>query len=149
MPLIPWNPSPERNLERAWRDFDRLFTEELRPLGAVIGQGIPSMEVLDAGTEIVVRAELPGIDPKDVEVRVTDESLTLRGERKAEVEDRNKRYYHTERHYGSFVRTIPFPESVQAGAAQASFQNGVLEVRAPKRSPEEGQGGHRLDITTH
>ncbi len=93
------------------------------------------------------KLELAGIDPKDVDVRITEEGITLRGERKLEA-DRND-IHHTERFYGSFTRSVGFPVPVDTTRARATFRHGVLEVRAPKRNPADGPDGRRLNIEVH
>jgi HSP20 family protein len=81
---------------------------------------------------LVVRAELPGIDPdQDVDISVADGKLTIRAERKDETKEERKGYYRTEFQYGSFVRTVPLPPGADESSVQASYTDGVLEVRVP------------------
>lgn len=104
-------------------------------------------EVVDGNT-LVVRAELPGIDPeKDVDVTVADGVLTIKGERQEKKEHRDKDSYRSEFRYGSFVRRLALPRGVQQADVKASYKDGVLEVRAPL--PEQGQeaGASKIPIT--
>lgn len=88
-------------------------------------------EVVDGNT-LVIRAELPGIDPeKDAEITVSDGGLTIRAERQEKKEHKEKDSYRSEFRYGSFVRRIPLPDGVKEGDVTASYKDGVLEVRAP------------------
>ena len=97
----------------------------------------PKVEVLHHNGELSVRAELPGLKKDDVKVELTDEALTISGERKEEKEEKREGYYRSERSYGNFCRYIPLPEGVKTDSATAEFRDGVLEVKmqAPKREP--------------
>ena len=95
----------------------------------------PQIEAFERGGKFIVRADLPGLKKDDVKVEVTDEAITLSGERRQEHEEKGEGYYRTERSYGSFYRQIPLPEGIKADDATATFQNGVLEIsmQAPQR----------------
>jgi HSP20 family protein len=80
----------------------------------------------------MVRAELPGIDPKNVEITVTQDTLTLKGEARVDREDKARNYYRRELRYGSFLRSIQLPSDVKGDQATASYKNGILEIRVPK-----------------
>ncbi|HQP29278.1 MAG TPA: Hsp20/alpha crystallin family protein, partial [Syntrophales bacterium] len=82
--------------------------------------------------EVVVKAELPGIDEKDLDVSLSEHALTIKGEKKEEKEDQGKGYYRMERSYGSFHREIPLPASIDAKKVEAAFKNGLLTVTLPK-----------------
>jgi HSP20 family protein len=86
-----------------------------------------------------VRADLPGIDPDEVDVEIDDGILAISGERKEEREENRDGFYRTERVYGSFYRAIPLPEGVDENNVQASFTNGVLEIRIPEPRQEQRQ----------
>ncbi|MFO7273252.1 MAG: Hsp20/alpha crystallin family protein [Bacillota bacterium] len=147
MDLIPWHPL--RELERLRGPLERFFADPFFapavPFGALVG-AFP-VEVVEQGDDIVVRCELAGIDPKEVDVRITDQGVTIRGERKAEEVDRQRGAYRSERFYGAFSRTVSFPVPVDSDRASATFRHGLLEVRAPKRNPDAGPDGRRLNIT--
>ena len=79
-----------------------------------------------------MKAELPGIDKENIEVNLTDHTLTIKGEKKKEEEVKEENYYRCERSYGSFLRSVELPKDVHADKVKASFKNGILEVRVPK-----------------
>jgi HSP20 family protein len=113
------------------------------------GQGgarrwIPAMDVVETEDHFVLRADLPGLSESDVNIELEDNVLTVAGERKSEHEQRSEGYYRVERAFGSFSRSLTLPEGVDAEAIQASFANGVLEVRIPK--PEQ-QKPRRVQIS--
>jgi len=92
----------------------------------------PSIDVVDRGDEIVVAAELPGLEDKDIEVALTRDTLTIKGEKKEEKEEKGKSFHRMERSYGSFVRIIPLPVDVKTEKAGATFKRGVLTITLPK-----------------
>ena len=92
----------------------------------------PVVDVYDEKDDIVVKAELPGMDKNDIQVNVSDSELTLKGEKNKEEKIEEEDYYSCERSYGAFVRSIKLPTEVQADKIKASFKNGILEVRLPK-----------------
>jgi HSP20 family protein len=104
----------------------------------------PPMEVFEREGHLVVRADLPGLTKDDVHVEVTDEALTIEGERRAEHEERQGGVFHSERRYGRFHRQIPLPEGVNAEQVTASFKDGVLEVSMP--APQRQARGRRIEI---
>lgn len=93
---------------------------------------MPAVDMVDEKDEIVVKADLPGLDQKDIEVTVQDGTLTIRGERKEEKEEKKEDYYYAERTYGAFMRSLPLPKGVDADKVKATFKKGVLEVHLPK-----------------
>ena len=92
----------------------------------------PRVDVSETDKEIKVSAELPGMDEKDLDVSLTRDTLTIKGEKKEEKEDKGKDYYRMERSYGSFVRSIPLPFDIDTDKVQATFKKGVLQVVLPK-----------------
>src|SRR5688572_32690525 len=106
----------------------------------------PQIETFQRGNEFVVRADLPGLTKDDVKVDVTEDSITLQGERREEHEEDREEYYRSERTYGSFYRVVPLPEGAITDSAKAEFNNGVLEIvlQAP---PKEVSRGRRLEIS--
>ena len=95
----------------------------------------PAVDMTEKDKEFEITAELPGLDEKDVEVKLSNGNLTIKGEKKEEKEEREKDYYLSERRYGSFVRSLPVPDGVMADKVEASFAKGVLTIRLPK-TPE-------------
>jgi HSP20 family protein len=118
------------------REVNRLFDDVVRGFGMpslddrARGLSWPSVELGESDQEIRVTAELPGLDEKDVEITVEEGVLTLRGEKKSEVQDKERGY--TERSYGRFERRIGMPQGVDRDNASATFRNGVLSVTLPK-----------------
>ncbi|MBO6604517.1 MAG: Hsp20/alpha crystallin family protein [Roseicyclus sp.] len=107
----------------------------------------PTLDIIDKGTEIKLVAELPGMAEEDIDLRVTDHSLTLRGEKTEEVEegDEDGDYYVNERRFGAFTRTVQLPEGVDHDGIKAHFKNGVLTVHLPKK-PEAQQTGRKIAV---
>ena len=93
---------------------------------------VPQIDVVDTDKEIKISAELPGLDEKDIEISLTRDALTIKGEKREEKEEKGKDYYRSERSYGSFTRTIPLPVEIDAEKVGASFKKGVLTVKLPK-----------------
>jgi HSP20 family protein len=118
------------------REMDRLVDSFGREFGwpapGQAGAMAPSIDVSETDSEIKVEAELPGVDQKDVEVVVTDNVLTIKGEKKAEKEEKKKDYHLVERSYGGFARSVTLPFAAEPDKAKASFKNGVLTVTLPK-----------------
>lgn len=139
MSIVKW--SPLKELEDMRKDMDRLFEEFFSPitrrqrgwLKPEMGVIVPNIEMYDRKNEIVVKAELPGVAKEDIDLTITKDSLTLKGETKKEEEIKEENYYAAEISYGSFTRTIALPAEVDSEKAKASFKNGVLEVVLPKR----------------
>lgn len=147
--LTPWRaaaPSPfgRDPFMNFRREMDRLFDDFFAPAeprsfagpgaGAAQAMVMPSLDVHETDQNYVVSAELPGIDPKDVELDLRDNALTLRGEKRSErkEEDGGRRY--SERSFGRFERTIPLAAEVDADNVEARFENGVLKVTLPKNA---------------
>src|SRR3989338_6623853 len=110
------------------REMDRLFDDFFRRVGLMR----PSVVVVETDDTVEVKAELPGIEPIGVDISVSGDKLSIKGERKAEKEEKGKTFYRVERCYGSFCRTVELPVSVEADKAKADYKNGVLEITLPK-----------------
>jgi HSP20 family protein len=106
----------------------------------------PDIDVLQRGDELVVRADLPGVNADDVVVEVGEDAVTISGERQQEREEERGGVYRFERSYGSFLRVVPMPEGAIADQAKASFKDGVLEITVPA-PPEQVSRGRRLEIS--
>jgi HSP20 family protein len=161
--LTRWDPavsSPFEFMERMNEEMDRWFDRVTRdfgfprrsslfrsPWGSATREGIwaPRIEAFQKDDRFIVRAELPGLSKDDVTVEVTDQALTIRGERRDEREEEREGFYHSEREYGQFSRTIPLPEGVITENANATFRDGVLEISMPAAPPEANRG-RRLEI---
>ncbi len=140
MSVVKW--SPLKELEDMRRDMDRLFEEFFTPAprrrrwsGKQDGGGIvvPGIDMYDRKNEIVINAELPGVNKEDIDLSITKDTVTLKGEVKKEEEIKEEDYYASERNYGAFARTIALPVEVDSEKAKASFKNGILELVIPKR----------------
>jgi HSP20 family protein len=107
---------------------------------------LPDVEVLQRHNQLVIRADLPGLTRDDVKVEITDEAVTLEGERRREHEEEKAGVYRCERSYGSFRRVIALPQGAITDQAKASFKDGVLEITMPA-PPESVNRGRRVDIT--
>ncbi len=118
-------------------EIDRLF--ENFHLGNGLGSGalVPSTDVAETDTTIEITAELPGLEEKDVQVNVADNVLTIKGEKKAEKEEKDKNYHKVERSYGSFYRSIELPAGTEADKIKATLSKGVLKVVVPKAAPAQ------------
>jgi len=134
-------------MDRLFEDFD-FGRDWLAPvIGREFSGGMwaPQVEMVEREGELVVRADLPGLTKDDVKVELTDNAITIEGERRGEKEEKREGFYRTERSYGKFYRRLPVPEGVEVKNANATFNNGVLEItiQAPKR---EKQKPRRLEI---
>jgi HSP20 family protein len=130
-----WRPS--RDLLGIRDEMNRLFDNFFSGLperrsGLLEGEWAPSIDIAETDNEIVVTAELPGVDQKDVDITITDDVLTLKGEKKEEKEIKKENYHRIERSYGGFQRTVTLPTGVQADKAKATYKDGVLTVNVPK-----------------
>lgn len=99
----------------------------------------PQVEIFERANNIVVRAELPGLNRDDVDVEIDDDALILRGERHNDVEEHEEGYYRSERSYGSFYRAIPLPQGTDPNTCSATFTDGVLEVSIQKPAPQQSR----------
>jgi HSP20 family protein len=160
--LVPWprrfglwrgEREEEHPLEAFHREFDHLFEDfwrgfDLPILGHYeprVGAMTLKMDVREEEDRFLVSVELPGMDEKDVEVVLSDNVLTLKGEKKAEKEEAGKGYAYKERSYGSFRRSIPLHAEVVADKVEASFDKGVLTVELPK-TPEAKKAHKKIPI---
>jgi HSP20 family protein len=113
----------------------RRFTQEMDRFyhapGGVAGIWSPTIEVKEEGGKFKVTAELPGVKSEDVKVQVTGEAVILEGERKSEKEEKREGFYHSERSYGRFYRSIPLPKGADTDKALAEYKDGVLEINIP------------------
>lgn len=133
-PFYDFQQDMNRVFERFFKGFD---VAPFEAPGDGFGKYNPSIDVKESEKEIVVTAELPGLEEKDFELLLGDDSLTLKGEKKEEKEDKGKDYYRMERSYGCFHRVIPLPEGIDTKNVDAKFKNGVLKVTLPKTEEEK------------
>jgi len=134
MTLVRWDPF--RNLMTLQERMNRLFEETVQrgredePL--MPGMWTPPVDIFEAGEEIVLTAELPGMEMKDIDIQVRDNTLTLKGERKMERDVKEDSFHRVERAYGTFSRSFTLPQTVDQEKISASYTKGVLEIRMPK-----------------
>lgn len=155
---FPFLTSPFSLMRHFSEEMDRFFSESgilprWRPSGllrwpreARETRWMPDIEMFTKDGKFIVRADLPGLTKNDVKVEITEEALTIQGERHDERERKEAGYYQTERSYGAFYRTVRLPEGVKTDTATASFHDGVLEVTMG--APVAKAGGRRIEIGT-
>jgi len=129
---------PFRDLMGIQDEINRLFdwTLSRRPsegAGLLQGEWAPAIDVAENENSVFVKAELPGMSEKDIDVNILGNTLTIKGEKKKEEEKKEHSYYRLERSYGSFQRSITLPTVVDSAKCKASFKNGVLEIEMPKK----------------
>ena len=133
--VMPWRPL--RDLEEMQRRFDDILGWPFQP---AVWRRTPTMEmgwapaidVFEKDDKFVVKAELPGMKEDDINISVVGDTLTIKGERKAESESKEDDYYYCERSYGSFSRSLAVPSNVDAKKIEANYEDGVLEISLPK-----------------
>lgn len=124
MQLMRWDPL------RQLVDFDRAFRSFSG--GSEEAPWAPAVDIAETGDQLVIRADLAGVEKDDIDVRVEDNTLILRGKKKRDKEFKEEQAYRVERTYGSFLRSFRLPETVDAARIAATMKNGVLEIRLPK-----------------
>ena len=154
--LQTWRPFEglRREVDRLFEDFGRDFWPaavrrplfDLEPFGRreLIWRA-PAVDVVEKDKAYEVTAELPGMNEKDIEVKVSNGYLTIRGQKEEEKDEKEKDYHLRERVFGSFERQFPLPESVDADKIQASFKDGVLMVTLPKK-PEAIKPEKKIEV---
>jgi len=162
--LVPWRDKSQTPATREdyhdpflsfRREVDRMFDDFFsgfgrRAVGPSFGSWgtpTPSMDLTENDNEIIVTAEMPGLDNKDFEVTVSGDLLTLKGEKKAEHEHRNGDAYYMERRFGSFSRSVRLPFEVKDEQVDARYEKGVLTIRMPKPA-EMQQQARRIEVRT-
>ena len=145
MALVRWDPAREVDSLQGEvnRLFDSFFGSGSRSGNGALRRWIPSMDLVESDNDLVLRADLPGMSEDDVQIEIKDNVLTVSGERRSEHEDKQESFYRAERSFGHFARSLTLPEGVDPDSVQATFNNGVLEVRVPK--PAERKP-HRVAI---
>ncbi len=135
MAIVRWEPF--RDLLTTQDRVNRLFNETLPQLfgeeGWVSRNWAPPVDIYETDQDLVLKAELPGVDAKDVEVRVEDNTLFLKGQRNIRKEVKEENYHRVERSYGAFSRTFALPSSIDADKVTAEYKDGVLTLTMPKR----------------
>jgi HSP20 family protein len=137
--LTRWDPFREFSTMRdRMNRMNRLFPESYRPEGPeealTTTSFAPAVDIYEDEHNITLKIEVPGIDEKDIDVRIENNTLTVHGERKIEKEEKEENFRRVERQYGSFTRSFTLPSSVDPGQVSAHYDNGVLKVKLAKRA---------------
>ena len=161
MSLIPWRsksrsadisePGAQMSLQRFRDEIDRTFERFFRDPWGTVGSGLsafgpwgPAVDVSQTDTEVSVRAEIPGLDPKDLDITIQGNMLVLAGEKKESAEEKGKDYSYAECRYGSFRRAIELPSSIDPDKVTAEHKNGVVTIRIEKSRAERPR---RIDVS--
>lgn len=129
--LLPWRPFG------MGRFFDEDFQDIELPKSLAVTA--PAINVYEKGKNVIVECQLPGIDPEDVKIDVADDLVKISGEKKEEVEEKDKNYYRKEISYGSFARSVALPRKVKSSQAEADYNDGVLKITLPKIEEKESK----------
>lgn len=138
--LIPWRESA-KSLDAFRREMDRLFDRFFDMIPFSEQEFVPSVDVSETANEVVVQAEIPGIDPKDLDISLNGRLLTLKGEKKSEHEEKKENYHKIERKYGAFSRTLELPADVDPDKVEANYKDGVLKIVLPKT-----ESGKKIEV---
>lgn len=141
MSLVPWNPF--REMDNFSKDLNSMI--DLPPFRFFGGMNTPRVDVFQTDTDVVVKAEIPGIRKEDLNVYVDENSIRLSGQSKRDNEYKDENIYRTERYYGKFSRTIPLPVEIKSDQAVAEYKDGILSITVPKVEPTKTKG-KRIDI---
>jgi HSP20 family protein len=148
MSVVKWEPF--RDLMALQDRMGRLFGDSIfRPVvdeRSLLGDWMPAVDIYEDAESITIQAELPGMEMKDIDVKVEDNRLTLSGERKLEQEEKRDNYHRIERVYGSFYRNFALPTTVEAEKIRAAYERGILKVTLPKRE-ETKPKKIKIDVT--
>jgi len=144
-PLARLRSEMDRFFDRVWKDFDRDPFAALTRLPETLGQmsDWPAMDMAEDDKAVTIRLDVPGLDAKDVDVEVSGNQLSVRGERQDEFSEEKRGVHRRERYSGSFARTITLPSYVDAGKVEARYDKGTLTITAPKIP---GQGPKRVQV---
>ncbi len=131
--ITPWKPLNE--LSRLRKEMDRLWEDFFggRELMAPETTWVPAVDVSETNEAIVVKAEVPGIEPKDIDISLSGDLLTIKGEKKQRTEEKKENFHRIETRYGAFSRTIRVPVSIDADKIEASYDKGILKIVLPKK----------------
>ena len=128
---------PDFGLFGLHREIDRLFSEFAQGMGPNGANIVPNIEISETDKTIEVSAEMPGLERKDVDISIEDDTLTIRGEKKVEESQKDKNVQLSERCYGIFYRVLQLPPGIDPSSIQATMSNGILKVTIPKPAQSE------------
>jgi HSP20 family protein len=138
MPIMRWHPL--RPVSSIRDEFNRLFEDlDKIPEQMPLSMGEPAIDLWETNQDVMLKADLPGIDPDNIQLEVTENSISISGESKSEEEYKDRNFIRKERSYGKFSRTLALPASVKPEDAEATFKDGLLEIRLPKSKPVRGR----------
>lgn len=129
-------PSVWREMDRLQREMNRVF-DDYHPRRFRRAPTFPAMNIWNSDAGLVVTAEVPGVDSKDIDVNVVNDTLTLSGERKPDQLEEGSCCHRQERGFGKFSRSIQLPYAVEANKVEATFKNGVLQISLPRRAEDQ------------
>jgi len=136
MAIIRWDPF--RDLLTLREKMNRLFEDVVTARGQekefIPSTWNPAVDIYESENQLVLTAEIPGVDEKDVEIKIEDDTLSIKGERRFETETKEENYHRLERSYGSFYRTFTLPNYIDQDKIHAEHENGVLKITMPKRT---------------
>jgi HSP20 family protein len=134
--LTPWT-----GMTSLRKEMDRLFERFLEPMWPempTLGEWEPKLDVAETKDSVTVKAELPGVEQKDIAVSLQEGVLTIKGEKETEKEENDKQYHRVERSHGAFYRAVRLPAAVEAGTVTATFKDGVVTITLPKAPQAKG-----------
>ena len=134
--LMPWT-----GMASLKNEMDRVLDRFFEPKGeeyAALGEWAPSLDLAESKEAFVVKAEVPGMEPRDIQVSLQENLLTIKGEKKQAKEEKDERYHRVERNYGTFARSVRLPVAVDGSKVDARFKNGLLTVTLPKMPGAKG-----------
>lgn len=131
----------KQHINRLKKDMDRLFDRVWGEFGLSLlprsGKQLPFVDMSETETNLVIKAEIPGIEPEDLDIALTDNLLSIKGETRQRIVREDETYHRTERIYGSFSRTFQLPCRIMVDDVTATYANGILEIVMPKCKPEK------------
>ena len=149
--ILPWKRNKNKRVKELRREIDnlrdRLFDTDFMPSEYLFGKGKwgPKIDISEGRKDITIKAEIPGIEAKDLDISIDGRLLSIRGEKKQEQTDKDETYYRVERSYGYFNRTIELPAEVDPNKVDASYKKGILKINLQKTKSSETK---RIKVTT-
>jgi len=132
--ISPWRPLRElSNLRREMEDLWGGLAGEEREFLPMRGEWMPALDVSETKDSLIIKAEVPGMEPKDIDISLSGDLLTIKGEKKQKTEEKKESFHRIETRYGAFSRTIRVPVSVNSDKIEASYDKGVLKIVLPKK----------------
>jgi HSP20 family protein len=142
--LILWRPLQDlkKEMDRIWQEFfgKELLTERWEGISWA-----PAVDVSETDDKVIVKVDVPGVNPEDMEISLMENVLVIKGEKKREEEEKKENFYRVERFYGSFMRSIPIPCEVEEDKIEATYKDGVLKIILPKK-PEEKKKVIKINV---